>query len=220
MSTVQVSTGCQKGLFQRVPDCSRPSRTAPLPPTALATTQIAAADAGLSAFHTGHIHDVSGADASDVGAGLAVANVLMSKSLADAGASVPTPGAAEQETICKFALRSMCILRRLNDVNNKACRLFASRSLAADLVRYLLLWFAWVCASGTGVLKLIRLRPCLMTHSLGRCSVKLHEAPQSSLDLQSAMSSVMKSLSFTAPQRCCKAGSGQSCDPYQALLSY
>lgn len=35
-----------------------------------------------------------------------------------------------------------------------------------------------------------------MKHSLGRCSVNLHEAPQSSLslDLQSAMFSVVKSL--------------------------
>jgi len=220
VSTVQVSTGCQKSLFQRVPDCLRPSRIAPLPPTALATTPIAAADAGLSASHTGRIHEVSGGDASDVGAGLAVANVPMSKFLPHAGVSVLIPGAAEQETICKLALRSMCILRGLNDVSTKACRLFASRSPAADLVRYLLLWFPWVCASGTGVLKLIRLRPCLMTHGLGRCSVNLHEAPQSSLDLQSALCSVVKSLSFTAPQRCCNAATCQSCDPCQALLSY
>ncbi len=121
MSTVQVPTGCRKGLFQRVPDCS--SRIAPLPPTALATTQIAAADAGLSASHTGRIHEVSGGDASDIEAGLAVANVPMSKSLPQAGTSVLIPGAAEPETVCRFALRSVCNLRGLNDVSTKACRL-------------------------------------------------------------------------------------------------
>jgi len=60
------------------------------------------------------------------------------------------------------------------------------RSVAADL-RYLLLCLSWVCASGGGDLKLTKLRLCLVAHRLGRCNVKVREALQSVLDLQSAM---------------------------------
>ena len=209
MSTGEVLTGCQKDLFERVTDCLRSSQIAPLPPTALATTPIAAAVAGLSASHTGRVHEVSGGDPSGVGAGSEVANIP-SQSLPQAGVSLLISGAAEQVTLCNFALRSTCVLRGLNDISTNACRFFAYRCLAADLrYLYLLLCFSWVCASGAGDLKLTKVRPCLVAHRLGRCSVKMREALHSSFDLQSAMFNFMRSPSFTSSQQRCKATSCQ-----------